>query len=254
MTSFILKLIAMTTMVTDHAAVLFFGNNMVMRVIGRFSFLTYAFLMAESYCHLKDRPDRLRAHVIKLIVLAVVTEFFFDWCRLGIWLEFGDQNALFTLLLGFAALIACGWWKRKYGEKKGICAVGCLLSVLAASALSYCLRSEYTVAGILFIVLSYAYLEEADGWRLPKRLAVLLGIVVIYLFFLYGTYSGFKGREAFLRLAEKCRYWTVGSVPAMIPLALYNRKLGYHARWFMILYSCFYPLQFAVLGLIDHLA
>ena len=40
MTSFILKLIAMTTMVTDHAAVLFFGNNMVMRVIGRFSVLT----------------------------------------------------------------------------------------------------------------------------------------------------------------------------------------------------------------------
>lgn len=39
----------------------------------------------------------------------------------------------------------------------------------------------------------------------------------------------------------------IGSLVAIIPLAFYNRKLGYHSKWFGWLYSIFYPLQFAVL-------
>lgn len=247
MTSFALKLIAMTTMVIDHTGDVFFGNNLIMRTIGRAAFLTYAFLMAESYYHLRDRPERLRVHVIKILLLAIITEFFFDQYREGVWLEFGNQNALFTLLAGFAALIGCGAWKRKYGDDPGTCGIGRLLIVMTASTISYFIRAEYAVAGIVFIVLSYLYLCRADAWSVPKRMAALFGVLAVYAFFLSWTYAGFGGWEAIGGFVKKYPYWIAGSFLTIFPLAFYNRKLGYHAKWFMILYNCFYPLQFAVI-------
>ena len=253
MTSFVLKLIAMVTMVVDHTGAVFFGNNMIMRIIGRLAFLTYAFLMAEGYYHLKNKPDRLRSHVVKLCILALITEIPHDLCHDMVWLEFSGQNAVFTLLLGFAALIVCGWIKRKFAENKAACIAGCVLTVLVASALSYFMRVEYAVSGILFIVMSYLYLCKADEWKVPKRLAVLLGMVAVYLFFQIWTFSEFGGWNAFAGIVKKYPYWIIGSVFSVIPMALYNRKLGYHAKWFGQLYSIFYPLQFAVIVLVMYL-
>ena len=113
---FVLKLIAMITMVIDHTGAFLCDNNPIMRFIGRIAFLTYAFLMAEGYYHLKEKPDRLRYHVIKLGVLAVITEPIHDLCAKRIWPDFAYHNSLFTLLIGFAALIVSGWWKKKCGE------------------------------------------------------------------------------------------------------------------------------------------
>ena len=252
MTSFILKLIAMSTMVIDHTGAVFFDNNIIMRTIGRLAFLTYAFLMAEGFFHLKERPDRLRAHVIKLCILAIISEVPHDLCHDRVWLEFNDQNTVFTLLIGFVALIACGWLKRKYTTNKVIHVTECGLIIMAASAISYFMKVEYAVSGILFIILSYLYLCRSDEWKLPKRVAVLLGIVVIYLIFQIWTFSEFGGLDAFIGVIETHPYW-IGSVISVIPLALYNRKIGFNAKWFRWLYNSFYPLQFAVIVLIMYM-
>ena len=88
MTGFLLRVIAMLTMLIDHLGFGFVETAAWMRVVGRCAFILYAFLMAESYYHLRNKPDRLRNHVIKLALLAVVSEVpydlfcektFFDW-------------------------------------------------------------------------------------------------------------------------------------------------------------------------------
>ena len=139
-------------------------------------------MMAEGYYHLKDRTDRLRFHMFKLSVLAVVTEPLYDLCHKRIQPDFEFHNSLFTLLTGLAALIVSGWWKKKCGENRAASVLGCIVIVTTASAVSYFLRFEYDIPGALFIVLSYLYLCRADSWNLPQRLGVLLGIVAVFLF------------------------------------------------------------------------
>ena len=53
MSAFIFKLLAMSTMVIDHISSGFLNNYMPMRNIGRLAFITYAFLMAEAFYHLR---------------------------------------------------------------------------------------------------------------------------------------------------------------------------------------------------------
>lgn len=76
MTGFLLRVIAMLTMLIDHLG--FVETAAWMRVVGRCAFILYAFLMAESYYHLQNKPDRLRNHVIKPALLAVVSEVPYD--------------------------------------------------------------------------------------------------------------------------------------------------------------------------------
>ena len=64
MSVFILKLIAMGSMVIDHLGYSYFFGNQVMRFIGRFAFIIYAFLIAEGYYHLKRKLNRLKGYLI----------------------------------------------------------------------------------------------------------------------------------------------------------------------------------------------
>ena len=245
MSAFVLKLIAMSAMVADHAGSVFFDNSPIMRSIGRLAFLTYAFLVAEAYYHLKDKPERLRVHVVKYLVLALVSEVPFDLFESGVWLEFGTQNAVFTLLLGFLTLIVCDRWIKKLREHKALAFVGCVVIVCATAVIACLCRFEFKAAGVVFIVLSYCYLSRADRWSLPKRAAALAGICAVFLVLQLWYASSFGGWTDMITAAQEHLYWVTGLPLVILPLALYNRKPGYRSRWFDIVYSSFYPLQFA---------
>ncbi len=250
MTGFILKLIAMSTMIIDHMGFLFFDNSYAMRAIGRIAFIVYAFLMAESYFHLKDKPDRLGVHFIKLMILALVTEIPHDLCEEGKLFELSSQNALLPLWLGFSALIVMGWWKKRCGENTALAGCGCAVITLAAAAFSYFIKTEYPFAGVILIVLFFLYLRREDNWPVGKRLAVLFAIVAFYLLIHLWSKVKFRGPDMILYAARVQSYRITGSLPVIFPLALYNRKLGYNGKWFRWFYSGFYPLQFIVLDLI----
>lgn len=83
MTIFIYKLIAVITMLFDHMGDSFFGNNMVMRCIGRFAFPCYAFMLAEGFRHIRTSDKRISSHAAKLVVLAFVSEFCYDLLECG---------------------------------------------------------------------------------------------------------------------------------------------------------------------------
>ena len=117
MSVFILTLIAMISMFIDHTAFWLVNNNLVMRNIGRLAFVSYCFLIAESYYHLKDKPDRLKKHVIKLLFLFVLSEVPYDLFDHRKLMDFSSQNVILTLLLGFLSLIIAGYIKRKTNNK-----------------------------------------------------------------------------------------------------------------------------------------
>ena len=253
MTVFILKLIAMSTMLIDHIAFWLVNNNNVMRNIGRFAFVTYAFLIAESYSHLKKKPDRLRSHMVKLLFLSIVSEPLRDQYILLKWVDWESQNTIPTLMIGFIALILIGWWKDKHSQNSYLSGAGAVIICLITASAAHFLRSGYGFGGVVLIVLFYIYLRWADDLNFTQRLFVLVLIDVIYICVYIWASAGFTGGEAMLETAKSFNRRLIGSLLAVVPLAFYNRKLGYHSKWFGWLYSCFYPLQFAVLIIVRYL-
>lgn len=247
MSVFILKLIAMSSMVIDHLGYSYFFGNQVMRFIGRVAFIIYAFLIAEEYYHLKKKPSRLKYHIIKLFILCLITEMLFDYFDHGKWINISTQSSLISLKFGFLALIVSGWWKNTYKDKTRASIIGEVIIFGVMATASYLLRGEYKFAGVLLIGMFYIYLCKADNMPLPKKMIVLEGIIIIYIGIYLWSRSEFGNVQTIASMAENLRPRLAGMLVSILPLAFYNRELGYHSKWFSWLYSIFYPLQFVVL-------
>ena len=157
-----LKLIAMLTMLIDHlgSAIVRYrdvtlisalGHTVelytLMRFIGRLSFPIYAFLLVEGFLHTSD-PKR---YARDLLILALISEIPWNLVHTGR-LTFGDQNVMFTLLLGLLGI----WVIREYHDQFRKLA----LYLLGLLALSILLRADYGCGGFGFILLLYLLREK----------------------------------------------------------------------------------------------
>lgn len=250
MSVFILKLLAMATMLVDHVGYRLAGNPMWMRVIGRTAFILYAFMMAESCFQLRDKPKRLLFHGVKLALLVLITEVPHDLFARGVTLEWGTQNVILTLLLGFLALTACGLLHGKNTAGKTAAVAASILICAAAAFLAWLTKAEYSCAGVVLIVLFYLYLRRADEMSLLARVAALIGVFAAYFAIYTWNYAGFGSWAAIARVLSRQRWWYLGMALPLIPIALYNRKRGPNGRWFSVVYSLFYPAHMLVLYLL----
>ena len=250
MSVFVLKVIAMGTMLIDHIGYRLAGNPMWMRVIGRTAFILYAFLMAESYCHLKDNPQRLKRHVGKLLLLCLVSEIPYDLCTSKKLFDISTQSVIFTLTGGFLALILSGMLIKKLRTRGTAAIAGSAVICILLAYLTYLIRSDAGFFGVLLIVLFYLYLRGADSMGMGARAACLAGIYAAYAAIYIWTQSSFGGWTQITETAYKYRCWLLGMpVPFLIAL-FYNRKLGRRSRGFNLVYSWFYPAHMVVLYLI----
>ena len=107
MSGFILRIIAMATMLTDHIGWNFIDNPMMLTWIGRIAFPCYAFLLAEGFFFVFKDRTRLLKHVSTLVLLAVISEPCYDLLEFGsnIGSSFMEaQSVMITLLLGFLGM------------------------------------------------------------------------------------------------------------------------------------------------------
>ncbi|MBO5544912.1 MAG: hypothetical protein J5949_09820 [Oscillospiraceae bacterium] len=248
MSVFVLKILAMSSMVSDHIAYAFVDPNQLLmrKIIGRLAFILYAFLMSESYYHLRGKPGKLRQHVIKLLILGVGSEFLYDMFDYGRWVDFSTQNVIWTLLLGFSMLIAAGYI-REHVQNRPVRAVSIAAVCFAAAGTAYCIKCNYGFAGVMLIGMFYLYLCRADAADRLHKLGCLALIEAVFCFLFVWESVGFGGWNALTEKAWNLRQWGVGIAVALIPLVFYNREIGYKSKWFNLFYSLFYPLQFAVI-------
>ncbi|MBO7504612.1 hypothetical protein J6T66_00050 [bacterium] len=107
MTGFVLRIIAMVTMLTDHIGWNFIDNPMLLTWIGRIAFPCYAFLLAEAFFFVFKEKRRLLKYVSTLILLAIISEPCYDLLEFGsnIGSSFMEaQSVMITLLLGFLGM------------------------------------------------------------------------------------------------------------------------------------------------------
>lgn len=241
---FVLRVIAMTTMVCDHLGVDFFDNNVVMRSIGRLAFPLYAFLLVDGFLHIKKSSERVKKHLQFLVMLALVSEFCYDLMEMGLKFENykNSQSAMITLLLGFLGLMAIDQWKE---NKVPLVAV-----ILLTGLLNYVTMANFKLVGVWLIYAFYLYLLKAKDMSYVKRLGFLYAILIPYVVIYNWARFDFCGWEMYIEKFIHFLPWYGTHMCLPLILAFYNGELGYSKLWFRKTYSYFYPAHMFVIGVV----
>lgn len=170
MSSFVLKTIACLTMLVDHAAIVFsdrlpYDLYMVLRGVGRLSFVIFCVLLAEGFIRTRSRGQ----YALRLGLFALLCEIPFDLLFYGQVLSFSHQNVYLTLLLGLLGL-----WGYDALHKKGLTVLGLLCPALCA-LFAELLVADYGAGGVLLIAVLYL-LREHKLWQGAAVLVLLYGM------------------------------------------------------------------------------
>lgn len=264
MSGFIIRIIAMATMLTDHIGWNFIDNPMMLTWIGRIAFPCYAFLLAEGFFFVFKDKRRFLKHISTLIFLAVISEPCYDL------LEFGSnfasrfmesQSIMIALLLGFLGmsitelLIPSDKEKSDKVWRKDIVVIICAYLLIGFT--NYTMKGNFNFVWPLLVVAYYWYLRYSrnkekteNKWSWIKRFLVLLGIFAIYLPVYFRVRSGFGDIVAWLEQVNNYLPWIWGHALAALILSFSNCRLWYHKKWFKYLYTLFYPAHALIIGII----
>lgn len=185
MTGFQLKLLAMLAMTADHIGAVFFPEIPLLRWIGRLAMPVLCFFIGEGLRHTRSP----RRYLLRLTGFALLSELPFDLAFYG-GIEWGHQNAYFTLALGLLAL----WTIQSRGME------GWLLALTAALAAEL-LGCDYGMYGVLLILLldrfhrarseqlAAAALLNLAFFGLQTQTLSLIALPLLWL------YNGKRGRD-----------------------------------------------------------
>ena len=205
--TFTLKMIAIVAMLIDHVGAVLLPQYRIIRLIGRIAFPIFTYTLVEGFIHTHD----VKKYMMRMGVLALISEIPFDLAFTGKLLEFGHQNVFFSLFLGLFML---------YLMKKAPNELHSLLCVLAILFVARYLRVDYGYNGLLMVFWYYHYRNN--------NLMKILGIAFINAFLMGGS--------------------QVYALFALIPILLHNGERGPKCKRF---FYGFYPVHLLVIYFIN---
>ncbi|MCL2190249.1 MAG: conjugal transfer protein TraX [Defluviitaleaceae bacterium] len=239
MSSFVIKIIAVISMLFDHTRV-FFPDTFPMefRVIGRIAFPLFVFLVAEGFHHTRS-PIKF---LLRLLAFALISEPIFDaaqpwdgWENINF---LSHTNIFYTLFLGGASIAAY-----KYVQARWNVTSLAILPAVGFAALGHLLTADYGAMGVLFIFALYITKKTQ-----PRLLLWVMAGMCLLLWHnvLWDLAMG-------VRYAA-ITYVMVGATVLAVPIAAaYNGKRGINTPWVKWGFYVFYPLHLAALGVIASL-
>ena len=275
MTGFVLRIIAMWTMLLDHIGWNFIDNPMLLTWIGRIAFPCYAFLLAEAFFFVFKEKRRLLKYVSTLILLAVISEPCYDLLEFGS-LERKENYRPYTppieelvqvnpnrmkgdsnmkMSLDKKSTLKSNKTLKNYENLVYIVVLACAYLLIGFT--NYKMEANFNFVWPLLAIAYYWYLrysrneektENKRNWI--QRFWVLLGIFAIYLPIYFWVRSGFGDGTAWMEQITKYLPWIGGHVLAALILSFSNGKLWYHKKWFKIVYTLFYPVHALIIGLL----
>lgn len=231
-----LKILAMLSMLIDHAAVsLMLRDNddgdtsisgpeplyIILRLFGRLAFPIFIFLLIEGY---RKTHSKLM-YFLRIVLFALISEIPFDmafWVNPneGDIIEFKYQNVFFTLAFGFLIIWLTDIIYHKFSQ---MITANLLVAavVIVVDVFAMAIGPDYGILGVMAIFV--AYLFRADSKKM-----IIASCIILTL----GDFSQLFG------------LLTIG------PVLAYNGKRGKGSKW---LFYAFYPAHLLVLGLIKML-
>ncbi len=221
MTGFILKIIALISMLFDHLGYTIFNSFSFMNYIGRLSFPIFAFCLTEGYIHTKN----LNKYFFRLGLFAVISQIPYMLFESTFSNNF-NLNILFTLLLGLLAITLFNKIKNKV--------LGYIIVILCAIIAQF-FYFDYGWFGIATIFVFYIFKNK-------KSYMNMFFIIITFINY-YFQFMQTSRYEYLLIILFACL--------SLIPINLYNGKKGKDSRYLLYI---FYPLHLMVLYLIKYFA
>ncbi len=251
MTIFVLKLIAIITMLIDHIGAVLLRSNADLywpaRTIGRIAFPIFVFMLVEGFHH----TGNIRKYLTRLGIFALISELpfdmalynsftnrnffadlkgsFTDTATLNLFLEniFSQQNVFFTLFLGLFTIYCISMIENKFKKEVLLSNLFNALITMGFCFAAVILRTDYNMKGILLIVAFYLF-------RGSKIMITVCLLIIIGTF--YPSSNGNLNIETFALLG-------------MIPIAFYKGKKGKNIKYFFYI---FYPAHLLILWMISN--
>lgn len=231
MTSFILKCIAMISMLIDHTSIAYLGYTTLFNVIGRIAFPIFAFQISEGYIHTKN----LKKYLLRLFCFAIISQVPFMLFNSTFTNNF-SFNIFGTLFVGLLAI----WLYDKISnctfeltkDKKFNLTINKIFGFIPAILLgivSEVCCFDYGFWGVAIIFLFYFFKNDK------------LGMVIFYItacIIKYGINIIIYGYHYLYILL------CIGTILPIIFICLYNGKQGKKIKY--LLYA-FYPVHLLIL-------
>ncbi len=233
--SFILHVIAMTSMLIDHTWKVMILDSNWMICAGRIAFPVFAFLIVEGYFHTKD----LRAYLKRLFQFALISEIPYNLMA-GAFIDPFHQNVIWTFLISLMIISVIEKTKEKNNHTLTIL-VSVLLTVSGYFAGLFSMV-DYGQFGVLTVLAFYFF--RGNQWYF--KVLQTIGIVSIHGFMIHGL--GFDlslfGREIFIGAQTF-------AILALIPIFLYNGEQGLYNKKIQKIYYWFYPVHMLILTILS---
>lgn len=230
-----LKIIAMLSMLIDHAALMFMSYDatyhepyfsvgkiavsdyfLCRNIIGRLAFPLFAFLIVEGFHHTKSHTRYAR----NLLLFAIISIIPWNLAHGNI-LYHSSQNVLFTLFMGVVAMSQIDKITRYHSQHNSLPPIPTLLLVTELFLIQL-VHLDYGTVGVIYIILLHILRNNT----LNQFLATLATF----------TYSKFS-RFNFL---------------AYIPISMYNGRRGFiKGKVSKYLMYTFYPAHILILWAIS---
>jgi hypothetical protein len=207
-------------MLIDHFGLIFFPSLIGFRIIGRFSFPLFAWLISTGYFHTGNVFKYLR----RLIVLAVIIQIPYS-----LYFKSTYLNIFFTLFVGLLVIYFYDSLKNR---------TIAIISVSNLLLLSAVLNFDYGVYGVLTIFLFYFFHKDFKKMIFSQLLLNIFNLAVIILF------------DNFV--LTKLDIVQPFSLLALIIIFLYNGRKGQNFKYvFYVFYPAHLLFMYAIKLIID---
>lgn len=234
MNNFILKLIAIITMLIDHIGYFYFPDVLFFRFIGRIAFPIYAFLITQGVFYTKDKIKYFK----RIFIMAILSEVPFNLLAHKTILYPSYQNVLLLFTIAIGTIILYEKLKEKNKDSYYAILIGIILSIL--------LKPDYGLVGIILIY-TYYFLTKKESNHLIK-----IKILIPAIFFLLYQIieNGIFYKNGFIQSIQDISWIYFGSLIAFILIYFYNGKLGFKNKFLNIIFYLFYPIHMIILYII----
>ena len=224
-----LKILAMIFMVIDHFGQVVLKNGIILHapysmftdeqfdmlmstvnichILGRIAFPVFCFLLVEGFFH----THNLKKYILNLGIFALISEPVYDLACAGTLFSLGQQNVLFTLLLGLIILTII-----KRSHKNVIISFA---AIVVGAYISYICNLDGWYYGIALISVFYLFYDM-------PALKYTASILVMYICGLNFTISGFID-PYFLTAAT-----------SLLFISMYNGERGMKMKYFFYIFGC----------------
>ena len=178
MSSFIIKIIAIISMLFDHTNDVFIGHLSVLNLIGRIAFPLFSFQLVVGYTY----THNIKKYISRMFIFALISQIpysIFIHIYTGTYFEL---NIFFTLATSLICMYIL--------SSKNINIYLKLIYISICFIIAYYLKFDYSIFGILyplFIFVFYPYQEKFGKNRFSLSENTNKNSIIKLLFFIAGT-------------------------------------------------------------------